>query len=103
MVTSQSYEPVSRTPRVPEAELERALREVAILVARGVFVRVFVGASEGTLVLEVSDDGRGGATAGGGSGLIGLNDRVEALRGRLTVTSPPGAGTTLRAEFPLSG
>ena len=42
-------------------------------------------------MLEVADDGRGGAVAGGGSGLIGLSDRVEALRGRLTVTSPARA------------
>ena len=50
-------------------------------------------------MLEVADDGRGGA-AFDGSGLVGLRDRVEALRGRLLVTSPPGVGTTLRAEFP---
>jgi signal transduction histidine kinase len=55
---------------------------------------------EGVLVLEVSDDGIGGAAAGGGSGLRGLADRVEALGGRLTVSSPPGRGTTLRAEIP---
>jgi signal transduction histidine kinase len=45
---------------------------------------------------------RGVAPAGEGSGLLGLSDRVEALRGRLRVTSPPGVGTTLRAEFPLA-
>jgi signal transduction histidine kinase len=66
-------------------------------------VRVTVTVLGSTLVLEVADDGRGGAVAGGGSGLIGLTDRVEALRGRLTVTSPRGAGTTVRAELPLSG
>jgi signal transduction histidine kinase len=65
-------------------------------------VRVSVTAADGLLVLEVADDGRGGAAAGGGSGLVGLQDRVEALRGRLTVSSPAGAGTTLRAEFPLA-
>jgi signal transduction histidine kinase len=65
-------------------------------------VRVSVAVVDSTLVLEVADDGRGGAVAGGGSGLIGLSDRVEALRGRLTVKSPPGAGTTVRAEFPLA-
>jgi signal transduction histidine kinase len=52
------------------------------------------------LVLEVTDDGIGGAATGGGSGLRGLADRVEALGGRLTVSSPPGRGTTLRAEIP---
>jgi signal transduction histidine kinase len=52
------------------------------------------------LVLELSDDGIGGAGGGSGSGLRGLADRVEALGGRFTVSSPPGRGTTLRAEFP---
>ena len=54
------------------------------------------------LVLEVADDGIGGAAAGGGSGLRGLADRVEALGGRLTVSSPPGRGTTIRAEIPCA-
>ena len=54
------------------------------------------------LVLEVADDGIGGAAAGGGSGLRGLADRVEALGGRLTVSSPPGRGTRLRAEIPCA-
>jgi hypothetical protein len=49
--------------------------------------------------VAVSDDGVGGADAGGG-GLRGLADRVEALGGRLTVNSPPGAGTQVIAELP---
>jgi signal transduction histidine kinase len=52
------------------------------------------------LIVEVTDDGIGGATVGGGTGLRGLTDRVEALGGTLTVTSPLGRGTILRAEFP---
>jgi signal transduction histidine kinase len=55
-----------------------------------------------TLALEVSDDGVGGAAAVGGSGLRGLVDRVEALGGRLTVSSPPGRGTELHAEIPCA-
>jgi signal transduction histidine kinase len=51
------------------------------------------------LVVEVSDNGRGGADLSG-SGLVGLRRRVEALDGTLTVTSPSGRGTTLRAELP---
>ena len=47
-----------------------------------------------------SDDGVGGANADDGSGLRGLADRVEALGGRLNIDSPPGAGTTLRADIP---
>jgi len=63
-------------------------------------VRVAASCSGGTLTIEVADDGVGGAGNGTGSGLRGLADRVEALDGRLTVSSPPGRGTTLRAEFP---
>jgi len=55
---------------------------------------------DGTLRVAVQDDGVGGADPTGGSGLIGLRDRVEALGGRLDVTSAPGAGTTLVAEIP---
>jgi signal transduction histidine kinase len=56
----------------------------------------------GALALEIADDGIGGAAAGGGTGLRGLADRVEALGGRLTVSSPPGRGTTIRAEIPCA-
>jgi signal transduction histidine kinase len=54
-----------------------------------------------TLLVEIADDGIGGA-GGAGSGLRGLADRVEALGGSFTVTSPPGRGTTIRAELPCS-
>jgi len=63
-------------------------------------VRVTASSDGRTLTVAVADDGIGGATPGGGSGLRGLADRVEALGGRLTVSSPPGRGTTLRAEIP---
>jgi signal transduction histidine kinase len=63
-------------------------------------VRLAASHEDGVLVLEVMDDGIGGAVPGGGSGLRGLADRVEALGGRLTVSSPPGRGTTLRVEIP---
>jgi signal transduction histidine kinase len=55
---------------------------------------------DGRLVIEVSDDGIGGADAGDGSGLRGLSDRVAALSGTLEVSSPPGRGTRLRAHLP---
>jgi signal transduction histidine kinase len=55
---------------------------------------------DGMLALSVTDNGIGGAALGGGSGLRGLTDRLEALGGRLTVSSPPGRGTVLRAEIP---
>jgi signal transduction histidine kinase len=54
----------------------------------------------GTLVVEVSDDGRGGAARKPGSGLEGLAQRVEALDGSLAVDSPAGGPTTIRAELP---
>jgi signal transduction histidine kinase len=58
-------------------------------------------AGDEVLRVWVRDDGRGGADPHGGSGLVGLNDRVDALGGRLRLHSPPGAGTTVRAELPL--
>ncbi len=52
------------------------------------------------LVVEVADDGRGGAVVGAGSGLAGLRDRVAALDGSFAVTSPVGGPTIVRAEIP---
>lgn len=66
--------------------------------ASEVSVRVALRKSE--LDLAISDDGIGGAMSDGGSGLIGLKDRVEALSGRLRITSPSGEGTTLTATIP---
>jgi len=57
----------------------------------------------GALVVEVRDDGIGGADAAQGTGLTGLADRVRAEGGTLTVLSPPGSGTTVRAVLPLNG
>jgi signal transduction histidine kinase len=58
-------------------------------------------AGASVLRVHVRDDGCGGADLAGGSGLVGLRDRVEALGGRLSVHSPPGSGTTLHAELPF--
>jgi signal transduction histidine kinase len=67
-------------------------------------VRVDTVKAEGgdLLWVEVRDDGRGGAMMAQGSGLRGLEDRVEALGGRVFLSSPPGSGTTLRLELPLT-
>src|SRR5690348_1740489 len=70
--------------------------------ARASAAEVEVTAGEGILHVRVRDDGRGGADFGHGSGLIGLRDRMEALGGRISLLSPPGKGTTLYAELPLS-
>ena len=54
-----------------------------------------------TLVVEVRDDGVGGADLAGGTGLLGLADRVDVLGGRFAVESPAGGGTLVRATLPL--
>ena len=68
--------------------------------ARASEAHVRVRRVDGHAVVEVADDGVGGADETGGSGLRGLVDRVEALGGRLTVTSPAGAGTRVQAQLP---
>jgi signal transduction histidine kinase len=65
-------------------------------------VDVALAADDGALRVEVRDDGRGGADPAAGSGLLGLRDRVEAIGGTMHLTSPPGAGTSLRVELPLN-
>ncbi len=57
---------------------------------------------EGMLRVRVHDDGRGGADVARGTGLVGLTDRVEALGGRLSLHSPPSAGTTMQVTLPLT-
>ncbi len=66
-------------------------------------VRVRAGQQNGHVLVEVVDDGVGGADPARGSGLRGLADRVEALDGRLEVESAVGGGTTVRAVIPLAG
>ena len=68
--------------------------------SHGSEVSVLAAYRSETLIVEVTDDGIGAATTAGGSGLRGLADRIEALGGRFTVSSPPGRGTTLRAKIP---
>jgi len=63
--------------------------------------RVHATIDDGSLRVEVGDDGVGGATRAEGSGLVGLADRVAAAGGEFTITSPPGEGTTLVAELPI--
>jgi len=62
---------------------------------------VRVEVADGLVVVEVVDDGVGGTSAGSGSGLRGLADRVEALGGVLTIDSPRGSGTRVRGEIPV--
>ena len=70
--------------------------------ARASTVTVTVEVAGDVLRVAVSDDGDGGADFARGTGLAGLKDRMEALGGRLFLHSPPGAGTSLRAELPLT-
>ena len=72
----------------------------AVRYAEATGVTVRAERNNGRLVVEVTDDGVGGARFGDGSGLRGLADRVEAHGGRLSVESPPGGGTRLVGELP---
>jgi signal transduction histidine kinase len=63
--------------------------------------QVVVERVNGRVTVEVADDGVGGADAANGSGLRGLSDRIAALDGRLSLHSPAGRGTVLRAEIPV--
>jgi signal transduction histidine kinase len=55
----------------------------------------------GQLEVEVADDGCGGADPKKGTGLHGLEERLNALDGKLSIESPPGEGTRLLARIPL--
>ena len=68
--------------------------------ARASVAQVEVRPHDGRLHLSVRDDGVGGAMAGG-SGLVGLTDRVEALGGTILIDSPPGQGTKLEVDLPI--
>ena len=99
---------VERAPSLPLAEgvettawfvVSEALAN-AVKHARASRVVVRVDAGDDTLRVSVADDGVGGATAGAGSGLTGLADRVAARGGLFHVDSPDGAGTRVEAVLP---
>ncbi|MFG2040529.1 DUF4118 domain-containing protein [Dactylosporangium sp. NPDC048998] len=71
--------------------------------AQATLVRMNVEADDATLRLFIRDDGIGGADAGKGSGLIGLQDRIEALGGHMDISSPAGQGTALLVSIPIRG
>lgn len=109
-LTSRAQLPVSlsvdlnrRLPPPVEAALYYAASEALTNVAKyaaAETVHVGLVEADGQAVLEVTDDGVGGADPTSGSGIRGLTDRVEALGGRLQVFSRSGSGTRLRAELP---
>jgi PAS domain S-box-containing protein len=71
--------------------------------AQASHMQVSLATRNGSLVLAIRDDGVGGADVGRGSGLVGLQDRVEALGGTIGIDSPPGGGTSLVVTLPLDG
>jgi PAS domain S-box-containing protein len=97
--------PDERLPEAIEAAVYYVVSEALVNVARyadASRATVSVAPVDGRVVVEVSDDGVGGADATKGTGLRGLADRVEALDGRLEVESSADSGTLLRAEIPLT-
>jgi signal transduction histidine kinase len=80
--------------------VSEALTNVA-KYARATHATVALRRANGHLMVEVADDGIGGASAAAGSGLRGLADRVAALDGTLSLDSPSGRGTRLRAKIPV--
>jgi signal transduction histidine kinase len=103
--TTLDFAPTSRLPEPVEAAayfvVSEALTNVAKHAAAGSAV-VGLRTENGTLIVEVRDDGRGGADPVKGSGLRGLRDRVEAVGGTLETMSPEGGGTTVRATLPAA-
>ena len=97
--------PGDRLPEPVEAAAYYVVSEAlanVVKYARASAATVRVSREDGRALVEVADDGVGGADPTLGSGLRGLVDRVEALDGRLEVESPPGRGTTIRAEIPCA-
>jgi signal transduction histidine kinase len=96
--------PEQRLPSVAETTAYFTVAEALTNVAKyanATRATVRLASENGLLVVEVQDDGVGGAQASAGSGLTGLADRVGAIDGELSVTSPPGEGTLVRAVLPL--
>jgi signal transduction histidine kinase len=79
--------------------VSEALQNVA-KYAQATHAGVAIRRVEGRVIVDVTDNGIGGADAGQGSGLAGLADRLGALDGTIAVDSPPGHGTRLHAEIP---
>ena len=100
-----SEAPEERLPEPVEAALYYVISESLTNVCKHAgesAVSVSIGRCDGRAWAQVQDDGIGGARPGNGSGLSGLKDRVKALNGSFEVESPPGGGTTVRAELPCA-
>ncbi|HEX5618089.1 MAG TPA: sensor histidine kinase [Solirubrobacteraceae bacterium] len=97
---------------VPEEPLPRAVEAAVYFVTAEVLTNVAkyahadcasvnLAVDDGSVFLQITDDGVGGAEVSGGTGLSGLCDRVEALDGTIDIESPPGGGTAVRVQIPL--
>ncbi len=96
--------PEERLPEPVEVAVYYLVAEATTNVAKyaqATHTTVTVERSDDTVTVAVTDDGIGGAEPQSGSGLVGLNDRIEALGGQLHIESPRGHGTRLWAEIPL--
>jgi signal transduction histidine kinase len=92
-----------RLPPAVEAAAYFVVMEALTNVAKyasATAAEVTIEQVDGQLVIDVADDGVGGADPAAGTGLVGLADRVAALGGRLEIESPPGGGTVVRAAMP---
>jgi signal transduction histidine kinase len=95
--------PAGRYPEAVEAAVYFVVSEALTNAAKhsgAQRVNVSVRRDNGDLWVDVRDDGAGGAKPSGGSGLVGMADRVAVLGGRIEVSSPTGAGTLVHAEIP---
>jgi signal transduction histidine kinase len=70
--------------------------------AKASVAKVMLEKRDGLIHIQVTDDGAGGADPRRGSGLVGLTDRVEALGGKIVISSAPGEGTTMNAALPTA-
>jgi signal transduction histidine kinase len=96
--------PALRLPEAVEAAVYYVVAESLTNAAKHADAseaRVVVSRANETVVVEIRDNGRGGASMDRGSGLRGLADRIDAFGGRLDLTSPSAGGTVVRATLPL--
>ena len=103
VATAVSVDLLERLPEVVEVAAYFVASEALANVAKHAqasAVKITVSRGAKGALVEVADDGVGGADDAGGSGLRGLADRVEALGGQLRIRSPLGAGTTISAVIP---
>jgi signal transduction histidine kinase len=94
-----------RPPRPIETAVYYVVSEALTNAAKhsgAATLAVAVSSRDGVVHATIADDGEGGATLAGGSGITGLADRVEALGGRFTLDSPRGRGTTISIELPIA-